>query len=482
MCSLAAAVDYGTDTFPPAILDDAANAFRKNRSLYALRVADRNVLFRIDGVIAEISGTLFAFLEELGDLPVGERLAILANRHGDEPVAGAAAALIDLLTSGFLTSEPLPLPDPDPETDAGGIVLMVTQTCNLACAYCYGGGGSYGAANAHLPFEDARRAIDLMLERAPERRVFRITFFGGEPLLNFRLIRQVVDHCTGLAEERNLEFRYGLTTNGTIVNDEMIAFMRAHRVELLISYDGPGQKNRPFPNGRPSDSVVRRVMERYAAAGVPFHIRATLTRDMVTREALDALECVGKSLNRGIVASPATAARNKRLPDTSSLSVTEDEGPRLCDLYRQATEHDLADPDAQPRVLADSNRRIIDSLIAGHARGLGGCGACLNMASVSTDGAIYPCHRFVGMSEYAIGDLTGIDEARVRAFFDRYESANQPKCDDCFARLMCGGFCYYWQADGEGGFDAPHAAACERQRETYRFAIGAVLRLSLGNS
>jgi uncharacterized protein len=319
-----------------------------------------------------------------------------------------------------------------------------------------------------------------MLQRAPRRREFTVTFFGGEPLLNFRLVQRVVEHCDRLSIEKNVKFKFSMTTNGTIVTDEIIAFLKQRNFALMISFDGEGGKaNRPFLNGDSSYEQVSGNLHRLAAAGIHFQIRATITRSMVTRETISELTSFGRAINREVIMSPASATMNENLPDTSDLALTEVESERLMELYRETTDCNLnAASDGTEQAAFDPNRRMVQALMRGNARGLGKCGACLSMAAASTDGNLYPCHRFVGMKEYAIGSLNnGVDEERVESFFRRAEAANKPNCDVCFARQICGGFCFYTMADGAGDFVPPNVRDCDRFRASVRHSVGVVLRL-----
>lgn len=461
----------------------AMEAFRGNDSLYAMEVPnDRYVLFRVDGVIVEISKVLFALLRADVDVPLATVVEELAIEFGAESTNDAVEAAGELLRQQLLTIKPQPLRNPDPLTaEPGGILIMMTQTCNLACTYCYAGGGTYGGSTKLMTEDGALRAIELMLERAPNRKDFTVTFFGGEPLLNFRLLRRICDHCDQIAKARNVKFRFSMTTNGTIVTDEIITFLKSRRFDLMISFDGEaGKVNRPFVDGSSSHEQVTSNLKRLAREGVRFQIRATITREMVQRETIAQLVNFGKEIRREVIMSPASATKNDLLPYSSDLALTEQESDLLMEFYRETTECNVASS-SDGRIGAttfDPNKRMVQALMRGEARGMGKCGACLSMAAASTDGNLYPCHRFVGMKDYVVGDLKdGVDPAKVESFFTRAEAANKPNCEVCFARQICGGFCFYTLADGTGDFAPPNVRDCDRFRESVRYSIGTVLRL-----
>ena len=153
---------------------------------------------------------------------------------------------------------------------------------------------------------------------------------------------------------------------------------------------------------------------------------------------------------------------------------------RLASLYRQAADNNLknARQMLSERAVFDPYVNAARAFAQGRALGFGRCGACFGMAAVSTEGKIYPCHRFVGMDEYAIGSLErGVDGEQVAKFFDGIEESYGDKCSSCWVRLICGGVCYYHTADGRGTFRTPDEAVCESYREGIRYAIGYLLRI-----
>lgn len=184
---------------------------------------------------------------------------------------------------------------------------MVAQTCNLACRYCYGSGGTYGSAVKLMDERSGLAAIDIMLRRAPQKRSFSVTFFGGEPLLNFNLIRTIVEHCEKKATESGVRFSYSMTTNGTVLTQKILDFLKRNRFTLMISFDGRGHHDRlrPFREGKGSESVVKQNIAKLTAAGLPVQLRATLVRETANPDALGDLVAFGRSVGcRKIVTSP----------------------------------------------------------------------------------------------------------------------------------------------------------------------------------
>lgn len=464
-----------------AQLGRAAEAIRANKSLYLLEVpGEAKVLFRVDGLVVQLKPAVYDLLQTASP---GQAVAACQSRYGAAETEGALKAIQEIAGSSAIMTEPEPLKRPDPKRhEPAGILIMVTQTCNLACTYCYAGGGTYGSPNKFMPEADALRAVDLMLDRAPNKKRFTVTLFGGEPLLNFPLVRRIVDYCTQLGETRGVRFDYTMTTNGTVVTDEIIDFFKTHQFTLMVSYDGPGQDvHRPFAGGGPSDAIVRRNLHRLADAGIPFQLRATITKQFAKEETVEQLVQIGRSLgNKKVAMSSASAVRNDIFPAHEELTLDATDGQRLQTVYRKATEDNIeaARKGDAGRSVVDTTAYLVRALAEGKAAGLGRCGAGLGMVAASTDGNIYPCHRFVGMEDYALGTLqAGVNPEKVRQFFEGADAANREKCEVCFARQICGGFCFYNISDGKGGFVPPDEQECDHFRENVKYAVGTLLRL-----
>lgn len=460
----------------------------ENDALYVLDVGeDRYVLFRIDGLTIDLGPILFRFLTWPEDTALEDRFRALSQEYGPQRVAQCLESLIDATAEGRAFDVPRELVRPDPQkVQPGGILILVTQTCNLRCTYCYAGDGSYGGVTKLLPSRDARRAIDLMLERAPDRQLFGVTFFGGEPLLNWQLIRDVVGYCEDkVASEtsRELQFSFSVTTNGTIFNDQICALLRDHRFNVMVSFDGADQaKNRPFADGRGSYGVVASNLERMAAAGLNFELRGTMaTGRQARRDSVQEFVRLGRSLGASrAFLSPADEVKSGSVGPRPSHPLTTGDLADVRRTYESIALENLrnAREGIDERALLDPYFGLAKSLATGQAVGMGRCGAGYGMVATSTDGHLYPCHRFVGMEEYRVGSVReGVDDEKVAEFFGAADAASEPECSKCMARLVCGGFCFYHVADGKGGFEPPEETECEGVRNGLKFSIRLMMEM-----
>lgn len=432
-----------------------------------LRVGNGEVLFRLDGVVLALDA-VFADAWRSGSADVSHR--------SPEEQTAFADSLAELRDAGVFDDVPL-----ESSTTAGapgGILLMVTQTCNLRCTYCYGDGGTYGSATARMPLETLDAAIDLMLARAPSRKRYLVTFFGGEPLLAFEAIRHTVARCADITARTEKQFRYSITTNATLITNEIADFLAKERFAVMVSYDGPESAHRRFGNARPAVARIAAGIRKLVERGLKVQLRATLPRG---GESLDEiLRAAGELGASRLFLSPVTRPRRVADRNAPDLCLEPDHHRELQQHYREITKSNLrrATEESGFRVLFDPHLEPARALANGTAASISRCGACHAAAAVASDGTIFPCHRFVGMPEYAIGSIAGgVSAEKVDDFFREHERVRKEKCGTCWARMLCSGGCFYHNADGCGGFYSPDDEDCDLYRDSVRFSIGLMLTL-----
>ncbi|MEJ2402931.1 MAG: radical SAM protein [Candidatus Thiodiazotropha sp.] len=317
------------------------------------------------------------------------------------------------------------------------IILLVAQRCNLNCSYCYANGGHYGEAQQRMPEEILQCTLERLLPLAAPR--ITLSFFGGEPLLNLPLMRRAVILARQHGEEMGKAVRFALTTNGTLLNEAAVEFIREHIHSLAVSLDGEEGVNdeaRRFRRGE--KSVHAQVMEglaRLRAAGVPFALRATLTPANASRTVKSA---------RHLVAQKPVALR--MLPDfggsdwsaTNLSSLVEG----FATLHEDALEHVL--DGGQPHG-AEGLYALLDNRLHGQVRERP-CGAGNVMLAVAADGSVYPCDHFVGRSEYCMGrvqdrDFPSPEFTRVQQQLEAKMQASRTACGNCPVHNLCGGEC-----------------------------------------
>ncbi|HEX8756775.1 MAG TPA: quinohemoprotein amine dehydrogenase maturation protein [Steroidobacteraceae bacterium] len=321
------------------------------------------------------------------------------------------------------------------------IVLNVNTGCNLACRYCYKEDLAIPAEGKRMGMEVAARSMDLLLSQAQSRPAVSIVFFGGEPLTNMPLIRQVVDYAEARAQDLGKTVDFSLTTNATLLTEELIGYFDAHRFGLSISMDGPRvvhDRNRSTVGGRGTYDVVARkarmLLERYRSK--PIGARVTLTAGTTEVEVIH--EHLRDELGFHEVGyAPVTAA------EKGGLALSEEE---LAEVYggfeRLGSRYLTAALGGRNNGFSNMHQLMTD-LHEGRRKALP-CGAGVGLLAVDHNGGLNLCHRFTGSELPTFGDTEhGIATERLGAFLDRAADRSGTHCATCRIRNLCAGGCYH---------------------------------------
>ena len=315
------------------------------------------------------------------------------------------------------------------------IVLQVANDCNLNCKYCYGSGGSYGRKRELMSFDVARKGIDYMVENRGERTRLRITFFGGEPLLNFELIKKCIAYCEMLEKEHGITFGYSMTTNGTIVSDEILAYIKKYRFSLLVSMDGGKETQdcyRCFVEGKGSFDIIQPNLAAFKEAnGGRLSVRATVCKPKMDMVAIRK-ELTELGFDNVIMSMVDT--------DSGSSLFLGNDTEEMILQYDRLAKALICDAKAGKPINNTFFNEILRKLYY-KALSVKGCNAGSTGFAIGSDGAFYPCHRYMGMEDYICGNVDdGIDVEKTK-IFDHVSVFEKADCKECWARFLCGGGC-----------------------------------------
>jgi uncharacterized protein len=370
------------------------------------------------------------------------------------------------------------------------LVLNVTNKCNLACTYCYEFGEDKladalrkngDARRSRMSSETARTSIDFLFENSAGRDEVSVTFFGGETLLNFDVIRDAVLYAEERAIECGKRLSFALTTNATLLTDEIIDFLVAHRFGVNVSIDGGAEdqdRHRTFKSGKGSYEEIapriRSLIKANRGKGPPIGARVTLTEGAASVK--DTYEhLVGELGFDQVGFAPVTSApgRDYALADKSMDALLED--------FRMLTNDyvDAALSDARHGFsnIEDLIREIHQGVNKAHP-----CGAGLGLLGVSTEGDLGLCHRFVESGEHEVGNVeSGIDQEKRQQFLIDGHISNKPECQTCFARPHCSGGCYHEAEVRYGDAAHPNVHHCDWVRAWTDLGLEAYGKIAVGN-
>lgn len=395
-------------------------------------------LVQPDTRLFAVEGRDFAYLparNALFEIDAEDRIAIEAARGNARP------------------ADAIPVPAPAaPARPVLSLTLMVVQECNLACLYCYGGEGEY-KNRGRMSVETALASVDHLFDRAGNAPEVSITFFGGEPLLNWPVVEAVVGHARAREAETGIRVGFSMTCNGTLLDAAKSDFLVANRVSVLISIDGDAAAhdgNRPQKGGRGSHAQIVSKTEPLRNAR-KLSARATVTpNNAAIDRQVDHLLKLGF---RGVAFSPAL---DMMTPEAfAELDAAYD---RLIDRFAGLVEAGQFAQAARLRNIYALLERIHSGRRKTHF-----CGAGTNMMAVDKDGEFYPCHRFVGDKRFVLGGL-GRGEEKRAAFIAESAIDARDHCGQCWARNLCGGGCHHENVASNGTLALPNADYCRSTR------------------
>ena len=351
----------------------------------------------------------------------------------------------------------LPAPLEPKNVPLSTLVLEVAQDCNLRCTYCYAEAGTYGAAPCLLAPGTARNAVRYLLGNSGDREHVTLVFFGGEPLLNMQAVRAATSEAISYGGKIGKEVRFSLTTNGTLLDPEIVTFLHANRVSVTVSMDGPRHvhdRNRPDEKGNGSYSeIVSRLGPLLEDSPVPVAARVTLVPNQWRRavEVFDHL--VGLGFHE-VGISPVS-------PVSKALLPTACQEAELLKGFGLLARRFVADA-GKGLVMPFSNiLDLLGRLHLGYTRHVS-CGAGFGYMAMDAKGRFFPCHRLAGQTDFCVGSLqTGIDTDRINSCLDSLNNGRKQRCSKCWARTLCAGGCHYENHLRENLLDLPRGTSCK---------------------
>ena len=354
------------------------------------------------------------------------------------------------------------------KTVVKALCLHIAHDCNLACKYCFAEEGEYHGRRALMSYEVGKKAMDFLIANSGNRRNLEIDFFGGEPLMNWQVVKDLVAYGRSQEEEHNKHFRFTLTTNGVLLNDEVQEFANREMDNVVLSLDGRKEKNdfmRPFRNGKGSYELIVPKFQKLAESRNQerYYIRGTFTKNN-----LDFAEDVRRFDELGfkqMSMEPVVA-----LPE-EPYAISEEDLPQVFAEYDKLAKY-LIEREEEKKGFNFFHFMI--DLEGGPcvAKRLSGCGAGTEYLAVTPWGDFYPCHQFVGKEEFIMGNVdTGVVTPDIIEEFRGCNVYTKEKCKSCFSKFYCSGGCMANSHNFHGTIYDTYEIGCEMQRKRVECAI-----------
>ena len=436
------------------------------------------VLDTASGSVHAVDEVAYDIIEMYKDKTEDEIVAAILEKYPDTPdvtredILDCISDIRSLVEAGKLYSEDkyesLAMVYKNNSKVVKALCLHVAHTCNLNCSYCFASQGKYHGDRALMSFEVGRAAFDFLIKNSGERRNLEVDFFGGEPMMNFEVVKQLVAYAREVEGQYNKNFRFTFTTNGVLLDEEVMDFLNKEMSNVVLSLDGRREVNDHFRRdyaGRGSyDTIVpkfRRLVEKRGGKG--YYVRGTFTHNNTdfTNDIFHMADLGFTELSMEPVVCPPG----------DPYALTDEDLPVLFEQYEVlAKEMIKRKREGRPftfyhYMLDLKNGPCIYKRITG-------CGSGTEYMAVTPWGELYPCHQFVGDEKYSLGNVfDGIKNTAVQDEFRSCNAYSRPECNDCWARLYCSGGCAANSYHSTGSISGVYKYGCELFKKRIECAV-----------
>ena len=415
-------------------------------------------------VVDDITYDVISLYEENS---ADEIISKLKSSYNEDEIRECISEVKELVEDGQLFTEDIYEPFVEKfkekrQTVVKALCLHIAHDCNLACKYCFAEEGEYHGRRALMSFEVGKKALDFLVANSGNRVNLEVDFFGGEPLMNWDVVKQLVAYGRSLEEPNNKKFRFTLTTNGVLLNDEVMEFVNKEMSNVVLSLDGRKEVNdrmRPFRTGKGSYDLIVPKFQKLAESRnqTNYYIRGTFTRNN-----LDFSEDVKHFADLGFKQMSIEPVVG---PEEDPYSIREQDLPQIMEEYDKLA---LEYIDRYKKGNGFNFFHFMIDLTQGPCvyKRLSGCGSGTEYLAVTPWGDFYPCHQFVGNEDFLMGNVDeGITKPELVKEFGNCNVYSKEKCKNCFAKFYCSGGCAANSYNFHGTINDAYDIGCEMQRK-----------------
>lgn len=438
------------------------------------------VLDCASGSVHLVDEIAYDLIEKFLSTPKTELVDEIANKYPSESkdeIALCYDEIEALKNSGALFSEDTfePLAPKLKERSAGivkALCLHIAHSCNLNCSYCFASQGKYHGERALMSYKVGKQALDFLVANSGTRRNLEVDFFGGEPLINFNVVKELVAYARSIEKEHNKNFRFTLTTNGMLIDDDVIEFANKEMSNVVLSLDGRKEVHDRFRVDYAGNGSYDKIVPLFQKLVKAREDKNYYMRGTFTHHNPDFLNDIKAMLDLGFTElsmEPVVCA-----PDDPS-ALTEEDLPIVLKQYEELAEL-LIERRKQGKPFTFYHYMI--DLKGGPCiyKRVSGCGSGTEYMAVTPWGDLYPCHQFVGEEKFKLGNVyDGVTNTNVQNEFARTNVYTRPECRDCWAKLYCSGGCAANAYHATGSVNGVYKYGCELFKKRMECAIMAEL-------
>ncbi|NSW89995.1 MAG: thioether cross-link-forming SCIFF peptide maturase [Firmicutes bacterium] len=442
--------------------------------LHKFTLYGTNIVLDINnGAVHVFDPVAFEVLDYIKDYSEREIIEILGGKYGTSQVYEAIEEIKQLKDNGLLFSEDIYI-----NMDINGInnrksvlkamCLHVSHDCNMRCKYCFASKGDFGSGRKLMSSETGKKAIDFLIKNSGNRRNLEVDFFGGEPLMNFQTIKDIVSYARNKEKQHGKNIRFTVTTNALLLNEENIKYINENFVNIVMSLDGRESVNDRMRVRMDGSGTYRHILEKIKKVAELREQNNYYVRGTFTRENLDFSEDVLHLADEGfkqISIEPVVA------PDGSGYEIREEDLPDIKKEYEK-----LAFEYVKRRKEGRGFNFFHFMIDLEHSpcieKRFKGCGSGFEYIAVTPEGYIYPCHQFVGLEEFKMGNIyDGVLNHDIVDMFMNSNILNKNECKKCWAKFYCGGGCAANAYHFNNSIDRPYGIGCELERKRVECAL-----------
>ncbi|QUI25757.1 thioether cross-link-forming SCIFF peptide maturase [Vallitalea pronyensis] len=441
--------------------------------IHQYKMDDLNIVLDIySGAVHVVDDIVYDIIENYPTLSKAEIQDKLRRNYGEDAIQEAFEEVAGLVSEGLLFTEDtyketiLDFKNRQPVVKA--LCLHIAHDCNLVCRYCFAGEGEYHGDRSMMSSEVGKKAIDFLIQHSGHRKNLEIDFFGGEPLMNFDVVKEIVEYAKTKEEKHHKNFRFTITTNGVLLNDENMDYINNNMYNVVLSIDGRKaihDQMRPASNGKGSyDLILPKFIQMAESRNQEnYYVRGTFTHHNLdfSQDVLHLADCGFKQIS----VEPVVA------PPNMPYALQEADMDTLCEQY------DILAKEMLQRKKAGKAFNFFHFMIDLSqgpcvVKRLSGCGSGTEYLAVTPWGDLYPCHQFVGMEDFKMGDVdTGVTNVVKQNDFKGCSVYSKQKCQSCWAKFYCSGGCSANAYQFHGNIHDVYDMGCTLEKKRVECAI-----------